>query len=185
MIVPPRGRIPEICAGPSGSKTCSTIPRQPSRTPITSWPFAQDRRATARITAFRPGQSPPPGSTPIRIDLNIRSAPTDASAGPDNARVRLLLLGALSLLAAGPAGSGLRDAHACVGAPGFTCSTLDVPLDHSGRVAGTVHLAVGASDNEKAPRGVLLVITGGPGQPGVPSLTRIPHLVGAELRDYR
>jgi pimeloyl-ACP methyl ester carboxylesterase len=97
----------------------------------------------------------------------------------------LLLLGAVALIASGPTGGGLGDAHACVGAPGFTCSTLDVPLDHSGHVDGTLQLAVGLSDNEKAPRGVLLLITGGPGQPGVPSLARVPHLLGAELRDYR
>ena len=55
---------------PSGSKSCSTIPRQPSRTPTTSWPRAHERRATARITAFRPGQSPPPVRTPILTDLS-------------------------------------------------------------------------------------------------------------------
>ncbi|NUR77797.1 MAG: alpha/beta fold hydrolase [Thermoleophilia bacterium] len=98
--------------------------------------------------------------------------------------MRLLVLGALALLAAAP-GGGLHDAHPCPRVAGFTCSTLDVPLDHSGRVSGLLHLAVGTADNESAPRGVLLVITGGPGQPGVPSLTRTPRLVGAELRDYR
>ena len=75
MIVPPRGRIPEISRGPSGWKSCSTIPRQPSRTPTTSCPRDHDRRATARMTALRPGQSPPPVSTPIRIDLSLRSVP--------------------------------------------------------------------------------------------------------------
>ena len=75
MIVPPRGRIPEISRGPSGWKSCSTIPRQPSRTPITSCPRDHDRRATARMTAFSPGQSPPPVSTPIFIDLSLRLVP--------------------------------------------------------------------------------------------------------------
>jgi pimeloyl-ACP methyl ester carboxylesterase len=99
--------------------------------------------------------------------------------------VRSLLLGAVVLIASGPASGRLHDTHACPGAAGFTCSTLDVPLDHSGRVPGTLHLAVAAADNAAAPRGVLLVITGGPGQPGVPSLARVPSIVGAELRDYR
>ena len=31
----------------------------------------------------------------------------------------------------------------------------------------------------------LLLITGGPGQPGVPALARIPKILGAELHDYR
>ena len=67
MIVPPRGRIPEISRGPSGSISPSTSPFQPARTPSTSCPLANDLRPTARMTAFRPGQSPPPVSTPIRI----------------------------------------------------------------------------------------------------------------------
>ena len=55
-IVPPRGRSPEISRGPSGSKTPSTSPRQPERTPTTNRARAEnERRATARITAFNPG----------------------------------------------------------------------------------------------------------------------------------
>src|SRR5207247_7409702 len=59
---------PEISRGPSGSNFASTSPRHPSRTPSTSCPRENDRRATARITAFRPGQSPPPVSTPTFTD---------------------------------------------------------------------------------------------------------------------
>jgi pimeloyl-ACP methyl ester carboxylesterase len=99
--------------------------------------------------------------------------------------VRLVALAAVVALGAAPAGSGLHDAHSCPGMTGFTCSTFDVPLDHSGKTRGTLHLAVGAADNTSARRGVLLVLTGGPGQPGVPLLARVPRLVGAELHDYR
>src|SRR5438045_4786470 len=80
---------------------------------------------------------------------------------------------------------GLTNGHACPNAVGYTCSTLDVPLDHSGRVAGALHLSVATSDNKVAPRGVLLMLTGGPGQPGVPLLPRVPRIVGTELGDYR
>lgn len=88
--------------------------------------------------------------------------------------------------AAGSSGGGpsLAGAAPCAVA-GFTCSTLSVPLDHGGRVPGTLKLAVAAADNVHAPRGVLLLITGGPGQPGVPALDRLPRILGAELRDYR
>src|SRR5436190_16567711 len=82
-------------------------------------------------------------------------------------------------------GGGLTNGHACPNAVGYTCSTLDVPLDHAGRVPGTLHLTVAVSDNKEASRGVLLLITGGPGQPGVPLLPRVPRIVGAELGDYR
>jgi len=37
---------------------------------------------------------------------------------------------------------GPRDGHPCPGVSGFTCSTLTVPLDHSGKRSGTLDLAV-------------------------------------------
>src|SRR5438132_9636851 len=70
-IVPPRGRMPEISRRPSGSSWFSTRPRQPALTPTTSWPRSSERRATARMTAFRPGQSPPPVRTPTRTGRTI------------------------------------------------------------------------------------------------------------------
>ncbi len=80
---------------------------------------------------------------------------------------------------------GLTASHPCANAPGFTCSTLTVPLDHAGRRAGTLALAVATADNATAPRGVLLLLTGGPGQPGVPALSRVPEILGAEQNAYR
>ncbi|WP_329520903.1 alpha/beta fold hydrolase [Spirillospora sp. NBC_01491] len=75
----------------------------------------------------------------------------------------------------------LAGAHPCAGQPGFTCSTLTVPLDHRGRAGGELDLQVATAGNTDAPKGVLLFLTGGPGQPGVPyisSLTggRLPEL---------
>ena len=67
----------------------------------------------------------------------------------------------------------LTGAHACPGQAGFECSTLTVPLDYSGRIGGTLRLAVAARRGGSAPRGVLLVLTGGPGQPGVPFIARL------------
>jgi pimeloyl-ACP methyl ester carboxylesterase len=105
-------------------------------------------------------------------------------------RVALPILAAALVLTAGAtvaAGGGpsLAGAAPCTGAPGYTCSTLTVPLDHAGHTRGSLRLAVAAADNVHAPRGTLLLITGGPGQPGVPALTRIPRILGAELQDYR
>jgi pimeloyl-ACP methyl ester carboxylesterase len=97
---------------------------------------------------------------------------------------RLALL--VSLVAVGGgAGGGLTDTHPCPGQPGYTCSTLRVPLDHSGRRSGTLDLEVATANNANAPRGVLLLLAGGPGQSGVPLLDRVPRILGAELRDYR
>jgi pimeloyl-ACP methyl ester carboxylesterase len=67
----------------------------------------------------------------------------------------------------------LADPHPCAGQPGFTCSTLTVPLDYSGVVPGALNLQVATADSAAASRGVLLFLTGGPGQAGVPLITRL------------
>jgi pimeloyl-ACP methyl ester carboxylesterase len=80
----------------------------------------------------------------------------------------------------------LTDPHPCSGKPGFTCSTLTVPLDHRGRVPGTLDLQVATADNTGAPKGVLLFLTGGPGQPGVPFIDRLAGRRLPEVaKDYR
>src|SRR5215217_3825302 len=79
----------------------------------------------------------------------------------------------------------LAASRPCPDASGFTCSTLDVPLDHSGRTAGTLDLPVAAADNVDAPSGVLVVLTGGPGQGGVDFVSRVRARMRAVLRRYR
>src|SRR3954462_8748304 len=90
-------------------------------------------------------------------------------------RARLLLpllaLAAFALAGAASArSSGLHGANPCPGASGYTCATLDVPLDRAHPGRGTLHLHVGMGDNVHAPRGVLLARPGGPAQPGRPIL---------------
>jgi pimeloyl-ACP methyl ester carboxylesterase len=96
---------------------------------------------------------------------------------------------ALLALVLAPAGSAggprLEGAHPCPDAPGFTCSTLVVPLDHSGSVPGRLRLRVAASTDVHAPHGVLLFLTGGPGQPGVPFVGRLAGRLGAVTSGYR
>src|SRR5215475_7414067 len=84
----------------------------------------------------------------------------------------------------GPPGQ-LIQPHPCAGISGFVCSTLTVPLDHSGHTPGTLRLQVAAADDVKAARGVLLFLTGGPGQPGVPFVPRIASRIAPALKDYR
>ena len=79
----------------------------------------------------------------------------------------------------------LTQSHPCAGIAGFICSTLRVPLDHSGHTPGTLRLQVAAADNVRSSRGVLLFLTGGPGQPGVPFVPRIANRIALALRDYR
>jgi pimeloyl-ACP methyl ester carboxylesterase len=76
--------------------------------------------------------------------------------------------------------------HPCSDQPGYTCSTLTVPLDHRGRIPGTLDLQVATADNADAPKGTLLFLTGGPGQPGVPTITRMAQQRLPELaKNYR
>lgn len=80
----------------------------------------------------------------------------------------------------------LSDPHPCAGQPGFTCSFLTVPLDH--REPGgkdTLRLQVATADNAGAPKGVLLFLTGGPGQPGVPYIAGISERMRELTDDYR
>jgi len=101
--------------------------------------------------------------------------------------VILVLLAALAV--AGPASGrapALHGAHPCPGVTGFTCATLDVPLDRAHPSRPTLHLQVGMGDNVQAPRGVLLVLSGGPGQPGLPILDGyVSRALSAERSQYR
>jgi pimeloyl-ACP methyl ester carboxylesterase len=98
--------------------------------------------------------------------------------------------GATTTAAARPASrpaapARLTAAHPCRGARGFTCSSLTVPLDHSGRAPGELRLPVAVADNADAPKGVLVDLTGGPGQGGVAFVARTRVRMRALLRDYR
>jgi pimeloyl-ACP methyl ester carboxylesterase len=75
--------------------------------------------------------------------------------------------------------------HRCPFEPGFTCATLVVPLDHGGQAEGSLRLAVGYTSSAAAPRGVLVFLSGGPGQPGIPFLERVQSRVGSDIRGYR
>jgi pimeloyl-ACP methyl ester carboxylesterase len=98
-------------------------------------------------------------------------------------------LAALALPATGSTNtsqaSALVDPRPCPGVSDFTCSTLVVPLDHTGRRTGSLRLSVAAADSTAAPRGVLLVIAGGPGQPAVPAVARVAKALAGALSEYR
>jgi pimeloyl-ACP methyl ester carboxylesterase len=107
-----------------------------------------------------------------------------------HARLLPALLGVAFLAGAGSE-PGLSSAspelvarHPCAEAPGFTCSTLYVPVDHRGDAPGRMGLQV-AVQNGRAPRGVLLFLTGGPGQPGAPFGARLAERLGPVVAGYR
>ena len=96
-------------------------------------------------------------------------------------------LAALALTVGAPAasaGSALSRSGPCQDAPGFTCSTLSVPLDRSGRTHGRLTLRVAVSVGGGS-RGTLVFLTGGPGQPGVPSASYVYQRLGRLFAGYR
>ena len=86
--------------------------------------------------------------------------------------VRVIAVVAVGCVLAGGAGASARQlrtdgSHPCVNAPGFTCSILTVPLDHAGRTRWDARVSPSRrADDATAPRGVLLLLTGGPGPAG-------------------
>jgi pimeloyl-ACP methyl ester carboxylesterase len=106
------------------------------------------------------------------------------AGGSDTARSTSTAVARAQQPPAGPA-PRLTVSHPCDNAKGFTCSTLVVPLDHSGRTPGDLRLAVAAADNASAPKGVLVALTGGPGQGGVDFVARSRARMRALLHDYR
>lgn len=60
-----------------------------------------------------------------------------------------------------------------------------MPLDRAGRVGGTLRLQVGLETDAKAPKGTLVVLSGGPGQPGVSLIPRISQRLSFLMADYR
>ena len=73
----------------------------------------------------------------------------------------------------------------CTGAPGVQCTTVEVPLDRSGSVPGTVRLAVRRVPATQGPsRGVVVFLAGGPGESATSALPSLSALVGSALPNY-
>ncbi len=107
----------------------------------------------ALVLAACGGGAKPPASTPARVAAKTPTAEATATATPRATPV-----------------PRLTGATPCPGVAGSTCSTLTVPLDHSGQAPGTLKLRVGAIGPKDAP--VLVLLSGGPGQPALMILER-------------
>jgi pimeloyl-ACP methyl ester carboxylesterase len=83
----------------------------------------------------------------------------------------LLLTGALAALgcAVGPAGASAEIPYTPCSTAGFDCGKVDVPLDRTGAVPGTVSLSVARVKAAANPSNVAVVpLAGGPGQAALP-----------------
>jgi len=99
-------------------------------------------------------------------------------------RVPLLAPAVALLLALVPV-----QAHAaakpCRHQPRFACATLTVPLDHAGRVPGTIGIRYAVQRRVPASRPVLVALSGGPGQASVNAAESFTLSLGPALRRYR
>jgi pimeloyl-ACP methyl ester carboxylesterase len=77
----------------------------------------------------------------------------------------------------------LAAVHDCPSMRGATCMTLRVPLDHTGRTSGSLDLQVASLGDDRAP--VLVFLSGGPGQPGLPFLPKLHTHLGAVAAQWR
>jgi len=90
---------------------------------------------------------------------------------------------AAALAAAAPAAAKDR-VYPCPGTSGFTCHRIDVPLDRTGVVPGTISLRFAVADGPKYPQ-ALIALTGGPGQPGVAFGPSFQNELGSVLKHRR
>src|SRR4051812_13177424 len=116
-------------------------------------------------SSVRPG---PRGAPKLRIAYGrSRPVPAGTVARSMSRRVLFVLLAAVALVAAAAPSAPALTTRACPSAGGFRCTTVTVPLDRSGRVPGTVRLAVAVEPPRPGATGYLLALSGGPGQPSV------------------
>ena len=99
-------------------------------------------------------------------------------------RVNLAALLALVALAvAAPPASAAPTLKACSGQEDFGCATLDVPLDRTGAIPGTVRLHYAVQ--RRGARPVLIALAGGPGQAAVSAATSFALSLEPALHRYR
>jgi pimeloyl-ACP methyl ester carboxylesterase len=73
----------------------------------------------------------------------------------------------------------------CPHQPRFACATVTVPLDHSGRVPGTVAIKYAVQRHVPASRPVLVALSGGPGQSSVSAADSFTYSLEPALKRYR
>ena len=94
---------------------------------------------------------------------------------------------AVALLAVGAAAAPADAAtpRRCAQAPKFLCSSVQVPLDRTGTVPGTIRVRFAAQNRLKKSGKVLFALTGGPGQSGVPFGPGFAEDLQPALRTHR
>jgi pimeloyl-ACP methyl ester carboxylesterase len=97
---------------------------------------------------------------------------------------RAALLALLLALVAAPAARAEAPWHRCAGLGGVHCTTVGVPLDHSGAVPGRIGLRVAHLDMGGPASRPLIYLSGGPGDGGVEELLDVTFLAPALAREF-
>ncbi len=84
-----------------------------------------------------------------------------------------------------PAGASALKMHPCSADTSFGCASLRVPVDHSGATPGSLSLAVAAQRSYPKNAGVMVALSGGPGQNSVGAVSSWALSLEPVLRRYR
>ena len=141
---------------------------------------AQDAQWTFGVAAM-------PLSSVQRADNPIGHPSNPGLLCPAMRRVCLLAIAMISVAVCSAPDASALSFKACKGQKGFGCASLAVPLDRTGTVPGSVRLRVAAEDTAKARRkpGVLVALTGGPGQSGADFASSFAETLKPLLGSYR
>ncbi|HEX3317023.1 MAG TPA: alpha/beta fold hydrolase [Solirubrobacteraceae bacterium] len=90
----------------------------------------------------------------------------------------------VAALAAAPAAAQIAWSSCGAKPKGFQCTTVPVPLDHSGQQPGTLGLKVARTPAARA-GGILIALSGGPGQASVSAATSFATTLQPALRRYQ
>lgn len=114
-------------------------------------------------------------------------APSRWSRAPGARSTRLALSALLAgaALLALPSGATALRLTPCKAEGSFGCGSLRVPLDHTGRTPGTVSIAVAAQRRYPKDAGLLIALSGGPGQSSVDAAGSFAISLEPMLRKYR
>jgi len=100
-------------------------------------------------------------------------------------RAALALAAAVLVVALAAAPASAQVSFSGCGTPkGFECATVPVPLDHSGQTPGAIGLKV-ARLPQSRPSGILIALSGGPGQSSVSAASTFQQTLQPALRSYQ
>ncbi len=100
-------------------------------------------------------------------------------------RSAALALAASVLALALPSSASALKLAPCRTQEGFACGTLRVPLDHRGKTRGSIGLAVAVQRRRPRGAGLMIALSGGPGQGSVSGAASFALSLGPVLRRYR